>query len=147
MNPRIAAIGDVRAGHTVVPLVNTAVTAQYNKPVPRKATLPSPVPNLSRLASAKKTNTSLKSRPLVEHSGAVGVTSMWIPAASNTKDPGHPPMSTTRPKIHRGGSSSTCANKTQGQRTNIRGDNAGAALGKKLQIKTVLPNKQRAEGI
>lgn len=116
-------------------------------PMPRKATLPSPVPNLSRLAaSTKKSNTGLKTRPLVEHSGAVGVTSMWIPAASNTRDPGSPmsvmPASSSRPKIHRGGASG--ANKTVGQRTNIR-DNG--ALGKKLQIQTVLPNKQRAEGI
>ena len=115
-------------------------------PLPRKALLPSPVPNLSRLSSAKKSNPILKSRPLVEHSGAVGVTSMWIPAASNTRDPGSSmsgtPASTTRPKIHRGGSSG--ATKAQGQRANIR-DNG--ALGKKLQIQTVLPNKQRAEGI
>ena len=114
-------------------------------PVPRKATLPSPVPNLSRLASTKKSNTGLKTRPLVEHSGAVGVTSMWIPAASNTRDPASPMSGTlpaSRPKIHRGGGSG--ANKTLGQRTNIR-DNG--ALGKKLQIQTVLPNKQRAEGI
>merc|ERR1719350_710076 len=115
-------------------------------PMPRKATLPSPVPNLSRLvASTKKSNTGLKTRPLVEHSGAVGVTSMWIPAASNTRDPGSPmsvmPASSSRPKIHRGGASGG-ANKTVGQRTNIR-DNG--ALGKKLQIQTVLPNKQRAE--
>ena len=135
-----------RRGSLTSSMTSGMTDLEMDPPVPKKATLPSPVPNLSRLASAKKSSTSLKSRPLVEHSGAVGVTSMWIPAASSTKDPGHPPMSTTRPKIHRGGSS-TCANKTQGQRTNIRGDNAGAALGKKLQIKTVLPNKQRAEGI
>ena len=128
--------------------IMTDLDMDQDPPVPRKATLPSPVPNLSRLASAKKS--SPKSRPLVEHSGAVGVTSMWIPAASNTREPGPPmsgtPASTTRPKIHRGGSSGASANKTPGQRSNNR-DNAGAALGKKLQIQTVLPNKQRAEGI
>lgn len=125
----------------------TDLDMDQDPPVPRKATLPSPVPNLARLASAKKSSPSLKSRPLVEHSGAVGVTSMWIPAASNTRDPGLPLSGTPmRPKIHRGGSSGACANKTPGQRSNIR-DNAGAALGKKLQIQTVLPNKQRAEGI
>ena len=120
-------------------------------PMPRRATLPSPVPNLSRLASAKKLSSNPRgpsgpTRPLVEHSGAVGVTSMWIPASNTLSDmsPVSPMMSlsTSKPKIHRGGASHT--SKTPGQRTNIR-DNG--SLGKKLQIQNVLPNKQRAEGI
>jgi len=94
-------------------------------PTPKKATHPSPIPNFPKLLLRKEKHVS-GFRELVEHSGAVGVTSMWIPAPS-------------RPKIQSRLTNNT--NITNIPRINIR-DNG--ALNKKLQIQTVLPNK--AEG-
>ena len=94
-------------------------------PTPKKATHPSPIPNFPKLLLKKEKHVS-GFRELVEHSGAVGVTSMWIPAPS-------------RPKIQSRLTNNT--NITNIPRINIR-DNG--ALNKKLQIQTVLPNK--AEG-
>ena len=94
-------------------------------PMPKKAAHPSPIPNFPKISMRNENNVS-GFRKLVEHSGAVGVTSMWIPAP-------------TKPKIQSRLTNNT--NNTNIPRINIR-DNG--ALNKKLQIQTVLPNK--AEG-
>lgn len=96
-------------------------------PRPQRASLPSPVPNMKRL-SAKRDSGVAPPRQMVEHSGAVGVTRMWIPAGA-------------KPRIQPATSSSNFTNKNL-QKLTIR-DN-GRAIGKKLQILSILPNK--AEG-
>ena len=116
-------------------------------PVPRKATLPAPVPNLAKLQARRSGGCSAPAgtRPLVEHSGAVGVTSMWIPAADSPRPvTGKPPLA-VRPKIQSKSkmTSGSGSNKAV-QRTSSRDQKA--AIGKKLQIETILPNKTRAEG-
>ena len=120
---------------------------ELDPPVPRKATLPAPVPNLAKLQARKSGGCSAPAgtRPLVEHSGAVGVTSMWIPAADSPRPvTGKPPLA-VRPKIQSKSkmTSGSGSNKAV-QRTSSRDQKA--AIGKKLQIETILPNKTRAEG-
>ena len=120
---------------------------ELDPPVPRKATLPAPVPNLAKLQARKSGGCSAPAgtRPLVEHSGAVGVTSMWIPAADSPRPvTGKPPLA-VRPKIQSKSkmTSGSGSNKAV-QRTSSRDQKT--AIGKKLQIETILPNKTRAEG-
>ena len=120
---------------------------ELDPPVPRKATLPAPVPNLAKLQARRSGGCSAPAgtRPLVEHSGAVGVTSMWIPAADSPRPvTGKPPLA-VRPKIQSKSkmTSGSGSNKAV-QRTSSRDQKA--AIGKKLQIETILPNKTRAEG-
>ena len=105
-------------------------------PRPQRASLPSPVPNTRAILAARREREAGKTpvRPLVEHSGAVGVRSLWIPAG-----PSRP-----RLRIQKTGSSSSSniSNKNS-QKRSVR-DNG--AIGKKLQIQnlSILPNK--AEG-
>jgi hypothetical protein len=105
--------------------VSTGNLAITDHPLPKKATHPSPIPSFPRISMKKEKHVS-GFRELVEHSGAVGVTSMWIAAP-------------IKPKIHSRLTNNT--NATNIPRINIR-DNG--TLNKKLQIQTVLPNK--AEG-
>ena len=115
-------------------------------PVPQKATLPSPVPNFTKFNSKKALKPTI--RPMVSHTGAVGVTSMWIPA-SNSSDCLSSPSGLTGPPAVRPKIQSKCSTANSNitnkslQRTNIR-DNG--AIGKKLQIQSILPNKHKAEG-
>ena len=99
-------------------------------PLPQRASLPSPVPNTRRLQEAARRERETPSRPLVEHSGAVGLRSLWIPAGPTR----------VRPRIQQ--SRSSISNKNL-QKHSVR-DNG--AIGKKLQIQnlSILPNK--AEG-
>ena len=99
-------------------------------PLPQRASLPSPVPNTRRLQEATRRERETPTRPLVEHSGAVGLRSLWIPAGP----------ARGRPRIQQ--SRSSISNKNL-QKHSVR-DNR--AIGKKLQIQhlSILPNK--AEG-
>ena len=118
-------------------------------PLPQKATLPSPIPNLTKF-NFKKPTPKPSVRPMVSHTGAVGVTSMWIPASnssdclSSSSSSTGPVAAAVRPKIQSKSpnANSNTTNKSA-QRTNIR-DNG--AIGKKLQIQSILPNKHKAEG-
>ena len=120
---------------------------ELDPPVPRKATLPAPVPNLAKLQARRSGGCPAPAgtRPLVEHSGAVGVTSMWIPAADSPRPVTGKPPPAVRPKIQSKSkmTSGSGSNKAV-QRTSSRDQKA--AIGKKLQIETILPNKTRAEG-
>ena len=116
-------------------------------PKPRKATLPSPVPNYQKFNFKKPVNVK-PCRPLVEHTGAVGVTSMWIPSSDNLSlnSPSNGNCQSSKlPKIQpkcANANSFNISNKSS-QRINIR-DNG--AINKKLQIQNILPNKHKAEG-
>ena len=107
-------------------------------PRPQRASLPSPVPNIklsgrreAGKVSGRKEAGKVTARPMVEHSGAVGVTSMWIPAASVR----------ARPRIQTAGTNT--ANKLS-HRLLTKTVRDNGPIGKKLQILSILPNK--AEG-
>ena len=106
--------------------------ASWDPPRPQRASLPSPVPNTRRLQAAARRDSP--TRPLVEHSGAVGLRSLWIPAG---------PLR-ARPRIKQTSSSNSSSISSKNLPKHSVRDNG--AIGKKLQIQnlSILPNK--AEG-
>ena len=110
-----------------------------NPPKPQRATLPSPVPNLSKLKKPASRPSSLKPRPMVEHSGAVGVTSMWIPSDAKERSSTCPvkPKIQSKPPKH-----PNTTNKKSPRDTNM----TTAGFSRKLQINSILPNKHSPTG-
>ena len=96
-------------------------------PRPQRASLPSPVPNTRALLARREGKVG--DRKMEEHCGAVGVTSMWIPASIRP-----------RPRIK----SASPASNTTNKHLQTLSSRDNRAVGKKLQILNILPNK--AEG-